>query len=99
MCKYIASKKYFCKIGSKRRLLGQNRKTYTNYMIDNGIAPSELRKDAARRIMKTGTYILYINIYCKHIQPYRGGLANFFGPGSMNQTGPFIGNVTLPLFP
>jgi len=54
VCKYTANKKYFCKIGSKGRLLGQNRQNYLNSMIDNGITPSELRKVAARRIMNTG---------------------------------------------
>lgn len=56
ICKYTASEKHFCKIGSKRRLSGQNRQNYLNSMINNGIAPSELRKDAARQIMNSGMY-------------------------------------------
>lgn len=54
-CEY-KSNGQFCKVGSKRRLTGHSRKTYLTSLVDHCIAPSELRKDAARRIMNSGNY-------------------------------------------
>lgn len=52
-CQYV-SPGNFCDVGSKRRLSGTSRTSYLTSMVDHGIAASELRNDAARRIMNSG---------------------------------------------